>query len=166
VSAPYRIERLAGQDRSAFSCGEPELDQYFRRYIGQDVRRDIARAFVALTSPGEIAGFYTLSASSVRHEDLPPGSTRKLPRYPVLPAVLIGRLAVALDHQAVGLGFALLADAVTRVSDAEIGACLVLVDAKTEAAMRFYQRHGFAPLDAGHRRLFLPVGRGLTGLGR
>ena len=81
-------------DRTAFSCGAPELDRYIRRFASQDVKRDIARVFVALDrESGAVAGYYGLSAASFRRDTLPADIARRLPHYPV-PAVLLDRLAV------------------------------------------------------------------------
>ncbi|HEV7820450.1 MAG TPA: GNAT family N-acetyltransferase, partial [Burkholderiales bacterium] len=85
----------AAHDRQTFSCGAEPLDRYLQTQATQDVRRHIANCFVA--SPVEsnvVAGYYTLSAASIPVADLPEEQTRKLPRTPVLPAALIGRLAV------------------------------------------------------------------------
>ena len=86
-----------------------------------------------------------------------PEIVRKLPRYPVVPAVLLGRLAVARHYQGQGLGGILLADALRRPSRAEFGVFAMVVDAKDEAAQRFYEHHGFTILAGETRRLCLPL---------
>ena len=78
-------------------------------------------------------------------------------RYPVVPAALLGRLAVARSHQERGLGGALLADAIQRSARAELGVFAMVVDAKDDAARRFYEHFGFARLPGENRRLFLPI---------
>ena len=83
-------------DRNALTCGHDGLDQYLRRYAGQAIRNGLARVYVAEGDEGEVLGYYTLSAASVRQQDLPPDQARALPRYPVL-AVLIGRMATDAD---------------------------------------------------------------------
>ena len=75
----------------------------------QDIRRRVANCFVAAT--GYVAAYYTLSATSVPLADLPPEDAKRLPRYPTVPAVRIGRLAVDRRFQRRGLGEAMLADA-------------------------------------------------------
>jgi hypothetical protein len=45
------------------------------------------------TATSYVAGYYTISAASIPLVDLPPDQTRRLPRYPTVPAVRIGRLA-------------------------------------------------------------------------
>jgi GNAT superfamily N-acetyltransferase len=86
-----------------------------------------------------------------------PEIVKKLPRYPVVPAVLLGRLAVTRHYQGQGLGGILLADALRRTSRAEFGVFAMVVDAKDEAAQRFYEHHGFALLVGEARRLCLPI---------
>lgn len=154
------IEPLGPQhDRESFACGEPALDDYLRRRASQDARRRVARVFVAAgAAPGEIAGYYTLSAASFEKDELPAGIAKRLPHYPV-PAVVIGRLAVSRPFQGRGLGETLLLDAVRRVvrASASIAAYAVVVDAKNDAARAFYERYGFRPFPATPRRLFLPL---------
>jgi GNAT superfamily N-acetyltransferase len=162
VSAPaapaFRIERLARHDRSGFDCGVTALDQYFRNQVGQDVRRRVASCFVAVADQdGAVRGFYTLAAAGVALGDLPADLTRRLPRYPSVPAYRVGRLAVDRAARGQGLGAALLADAFLRASRADAAAYALIVDAKDETAAAFYRHHGFLEL-MGHRlTLFLPL---------
>jgi hypothetical protein len=86
-------------DRNGFRCGVEALDRYLREFAFQDIKRRVAGCFVMLDDADEIAGFYTLAATSVPLNLLPPAAAKKLPRYPVLPAMLIGRLAVATKRQ-------------------------------------------------------------------
>ena len=85
------IEPLsAAHDRDGFTCGVSALDRYLREQASQDVRRRIGNCFVAIDHETRaIAGYYTLAASSVPVAELPDTETRRLPRYPVLPATLI-----------------------------------------------------------------------------
>ena len=113
--AAIRIEPLGPEhDRSAFSCGEPALDRYLREQAGQDARRRVAAPFVASTDGMKVLGFYTLSATSIQLADVPVALAKKLPRYPRLPATLLGRLATDLSARGVGLGRLLLVDAIAR----------------------------------------------------
>lgn len=91
--------------------------------------------------------------------DLPGSVAKKLPRYPLVPAVLMGRLAVDSKNARQGLGGVLLADALVRVRRSEIAACALVVDAKDEAAAAFYLHHGFIRLRDGRNTLLLPVRR-------
>ncbi len=162
MPARYAIESLGSHhDRAAFSCGVEALDRYLRQQAGQDARRRIAAVFVVVdtASDREIAGFYTLSAASVRTAELPAPVTKRFPRYPQLPAVLLGRLAVDRRWSGQGVVALLLADALQRSyrHSEQIGAVFVVVDAKDEAARAFYHRFGFQAFVDEGRRLFLPM---------
>lgn len=147
-------------DRKRFCCGEPELDAWLQQRARQDQDRHLAAVFVLVpkVEPIRIAGFYTLSASSILLSELPESLTRKLPRYPVVPAVLIGRLA--RDTNFPGIGSHLLIDSLQRVArhSEEIAAAAVVVDAKHEKAAAFYRRFGFETLTGSPKRLYLAMG--------
>jgi GNAT superfamily N-acetyltransferase len=147
-------------DKAAFACGQPVLDEYIRRYASQDVRRNVARVFVAtpVEKPEQFAGYFTLSAGSVRCADLPAALAGRLPRYPI-PVALIGRLAVATAFQGRGLGSILLADACRKVvaASAVLAVVAIIVDAKDATAVAFYEHFGFRPLPGQPDRLLLPV---------
>ena len=149
----YRIELLNRHVRAAFSCGSPELDLYFQERATQDMRRRVASCFVALDDAGEVAGYYTLAATSLVLDQLPDERAKRLPRYPTIPAVLLGRLAVALSHQGKRLGGALVADALLRASRSEVMAYAMVVDAKDDVAAHFYAHLGFERLGDDKRRL-------------
>lgn len=153
MTQPYRIEPLSGQDRSAFASGSEALDRYLQQQAKQDMRRRVASCFVAVDATGEIVGFYTIAASSLVLDLLPADQAKRLPRYPTVPAVLLGRLAVAQAHQGKRLGGALVADALLRATRAEVMAYAMVVDAKDDAAVRFYQHLGFERLGDDQRRL-------------
>jgi len=156
--APFRVAPLgADHDRTAFASGSEPLDRYLRERVTQDVRRRVAACFVALAEDARIAGYYTLASASVPLVDLPVDIARKLPRYPAVPAVRMGRLAVDRAFMGQGLGAALLADALERSARAEVAAYALLVDAKDEAAAAFYRHHGFIGLTDSPLTLFLPL---------
>ena len=159
MAGSLRIEPLsADHDRSRFLSGSEALDRYFREQASQDARRRIATCFVAVNVPTQdVAGYYTLTATSVALNAFSTEITKKLPRYPVMPAVLLGRLAVARRYQGQGLGGLLLADALKRTSRAEFGVFAMVADAKDEAAQRFYEHHGVTLLPGEARRLCLPI---------
>lgn len=157
----YQIRLLdADVGVAAFHCGHSSLDEYIRRYASQDVRRNVARVFVATAEDDfrRLAGFFTLSAGSVSCSSLPKSMARKLPRYPV-PVALIGRLAVDVEFQGKGLGSILLADACKKVAQASevLAMAGIIVDAKDETAASFYRHFGFSPLPGQPDRLMLPA---------
>lgn len=161
TNRPFRIEVLGrGHARAEFSCGSPELDKYLRQQARQDAAKRVAAAFVLLEPPApRVLGFYTLSASSVSTDELPPDFGKSLPRYPQLPVVLLGRLAVDLSCRGRGAGEFLLMDALHRSLDASanIGALAVFVDAKDAAAASFYRHFDFLALPGDSKRFFLPM---------
>ena len=159
MTFPFRLELLGGEhERALFRCGEDALDRYFHTQVTQDIRRRIANCFVAIeTITSNIAGYYTISAASIPLVDLPPEEIKRLPRYPTVPAVRIGRLAVDQRFQGRGLGAALLADATTRTLKADAAAFTLLVEAKNDRAVAFYQHFGFRILASRPRTLFLPL---------
>jgi ribosomal protein S18 acetylase RimI-like enzyme len=159
TSAAFHFEPLGGQhDRKSFRCGEDALDRYLQTQATQDIRRNIANCFVAVeTATGQVGGYYTLSGASVALVDLPPEETKHLPRYPTVPAVRIGRLAVDETFHGRGLGATMLMDAANRTMRADAAAIAILVDAKNDQAVAFYERHGFCAVVDQPRALFLPI---------
>lgn len=157
--APFRLEALASHhDRLAFASGEELLDQYFKAQVSQDIRRHITNCFVAVeTTTGQVVAYYTLASTSIPTPDLPPEDAKRLPRYPTMPAVRIGRLAVDKRFQGQGLGKALLADAALKSMAAAPASFALLVDAKNDKAVEFYKRHGFRQLVGLPNILFLPL---------
>lgn len=146
-------------EKDAFHCGQQDLDVYLRRYAPQDVRRSVARVFVATPrdEPRRPAGFFSLSAGSVSAEDLPLDLAPKLPRYPVAVA-LLGRLAVDETFKGRGLGSIMLSDACKKVIQASrvLAVAALLVDAKDPSAAAFYRHFGFVALPGRPDRLLLP----------
>lgn len=144
-------------DRTEFNSGSEPLDRYLKEQVTQDVRRRIAACYVALDDGQRIAGYYTLASASLLLADLPATTAKKLPRYPTVPAVRMGRLAVDQAFKGRGLGEALLADALARAGRSEIAAYALMVDAKDKAAEAFYRHHGFIALPDSTLMLFLPL---------
>lgn len=114
---------------------------------------------VEAAAPTCIVGYYTLSAFTVELNDLPAAMQTKLPRYPTLPATLIGRLARDAKYSGQGTGPLLLIDAVKRAlaQTAQIASLAVVADAKDALALRFYRDHGFALLGTSTNRVFIPM---------
>jgi ribosomal protein S18 acetylase RimI-like enzyme len=157
-SAPFLLAPLdAAYDRAAFNCDAEPLNRYLREQATQDIRRRVAACFVALADGNRIAGYYTLASASLLLADLPASTGKKLPRYPTVPAVRMGRLAVDQAFKNQGLGGALLADALDRAARPEIAVYALIVDAKNEVAAAFYRHHGFIALPDSPLTLFLPL---------
>ena len=155
----FVIEVLSSShDGLAFTSGSEVLDRYLQSQASQDVRRRISNCFVAVPPASTIiAGYYTLAASSIPLTDLPEELANRLPRYPVIPAAIIGRLAVDRQYRRRGLGAALLFDAVQRTMRADPAVFTLIVDAKDDDAVAFYRRFGFLPFASRAMSLYLPI---------
>jgi GNAT superfamily N-acetyltransferase len=160
ASAPgLSIAPLSDQhDRESFGSGVEPLDRYLRQQARQDVARRVASCFVLVENgrPAPI-GYYTLAATGIALAELPAMLAKRLPRYPVVPATLMGRLAVDARHRDKGYGEFMLLDAFSRVLRSDIASYAFVVDAQDDKAARFYQHYGFTFLVAGRQRLFLAM---------
>jgi predicted GNAT family N-acyltransferase len=144
-------------DRAGFDCGVAALNTYLQRQATQDVEKHAAVVYVALIKPPAIVGYYTLSQFSIDFVQLPEVVAKRLARYPVVSATLLGRLAVASEWQGQKLGETLLFDALRRslAQSAHIASAGVVVDAKDENAVAFYRRYAFSSVLGAEHRLIL-----------
>jgi ribosomal protein S18 acetylase RimI-like enzyme len=157
----YRLEQLGKHhDRAEFACGVESLDYYLKTQASQDMRRKANAVFVLVPreSLSRIAGYFTLCAYGLSQGTIPDAARKHLPRYPVVSATLIGRLAVSTIFQGRGLGSLLLAEALRKAYEnaSVVGSSMIVVDAIDERAVRFYQAHGFIKLTES-MRLILPI---------
>lgn len=155
----YTLEPLSSKHNKAdFSCGIEALERYLREQAGQDLHRFLAAVFVLEDLDNQrVAGYYTLAATSINLAELPSKLTKKLLKYPRLPATLLGRLAVDSRYKGLGLGTFLLFDALYKSLNAEIASMAVVVDAISEQAKAFYEYHQFIPFHEQPSRLYLPM---------
>jgi hypothetical protein len=124
------------------------------------MRRNLAACYVlCVPDSSEIVGYYTLSATSVAFTDLPPELVKEAGRYRVVPAALLGRLAVDTRNQGQGMSTILLVDALRRTLRTGIGIQLVIVDALDETVVGFYERREFRRLADADRRLYLAMSK-------
>lgn len=148
-------------ERNTFSCPVKILEDYFHRYVSQDVKKGLTKCFVLINSQqSRIIGYYTLSALSIPISDIPQERINKGVPYPNIPAVLIGRLAVDMDFQHQGYGKFLIADAIHKIKNTPIGAAVLVVEAKNDSIVSFYERLGFIEfkeLKGTYRKLFYPL---------
>lgn len=155
----YHIELLNKQhDKKHFTCGEKSLDVYLQTQASQDMQRYVSATYVLTKiNDHEVIGYYTLSSSNIETNLLEMTILKRLPKYPLLPATLLGRLAVATAYQDKKLGAHLLMDALKRCYHAgrHIASVAVVVDAKNEQAEEFYKRFGFQQFIDKTNKLFL-----------
>ncbi len=162
LSAPAPL--TAEHDLSTFDCGEPALNDWLRHRALKNESR-FSRTYVVCAG-NRVAGYFCISAGSVERSAAPGKVRRNAPD--LIPVSIIGRLAVSLDHAGKGLGADLLSDALRRIAVASqsIGIGAVLVQAKDEAAKRFYLRCAeFIEYPEDSRTLFLPIETVVAGFG-
>jgi ribosomal protein S18 acetylase RimI-like enzyme len=166
VTEVFTFEPLSSShDRTAFSCGVPALDRYLRELATQDVRRRVSNCFVALDPSGKIAGYYTFAATSLPLTEFPSDQAKRLPRYPSFPACLVGRLVVDQRFRSRGLGSQLIVDAIARAVRAEPAIFALIVDAKDEVALGFYEHLGFQRFASRPMTLYLPIAEAARRIG-
>lgn len=159
--ALFRLESLGKHhDREGFTCGAQSLDLYLKTQASQDMRRKANAVFVLVPTgaSSKIAGYFTLCAHGVAPGTIPDAAQKHIPRYPLVSATLIGRLAISKDFQGQGLGSHLLAQALRKAYEnaSIVGSSMVVVDAMDGRALQFYEAHGFIRLPES-MRLILPM---------
>ncbi len=158
----YAIELLSAvHHRPGFSSGLESVDRYFREIARGHLEKGVSITRVIVEAdacePKPVLGFFTLSGIVVDAKPWP-GAPKGLPSQAV-PAVLLGRLAVAAEHQGKGIGAMLVATArqLAHETITRSGGIGLVVDAAHDQAALFYARYRFKPVSAGSLRLFLPA---------
>jgi predicted N-acetyltransferase YhbS len=153
------VKPLGQEDRAAFHCGDPELDSYFHQRASRDMREKLSAVFVLVwkAQPDVVLGYYTLSAQQVDAGELPEDLKKRTGKYKRIGVTLMGRLAVAKEHQGQQLGALLLVDGLRRSLQGtrNVMSFAVVVDAKSDIVAKFYERFGFVRLSGN--RLMLPM---------
>lgn len=150
---------LAGHhDRKIFDCGNGELNYWLSAVAQQHRAKGLSSTYVAVESDisTEILGFYALSLTELRGDEIPLAWAKKLPQK--VPVFRLGRLAISKNYQRMGLGGRLLANVISRVKKLsfEVGGVGILVDAKP-SAISFYEQYGFECLADHPQKLFLRI---------
>lgn len=151
-------EALAKHDRSTFASGNERIDQYFQQTVSQDIKRRYAACYVLIErESAKVAGFYTLSSHSIALTELAAEWSSRLPRYPTVPAALIGWLG--RDHAFRGqeVGAMLLYDAIARLAASPAGVHAICADTIDTDAAAFYQRHQFQAFASRPSSFYLPM---------
>lgn len=147
-------------NRAGFKCGQDSLDRYLHSQATQDIKKRVATVFVLIDQPdSNVLAYYTLSAYSIELAELDHALAKGLPKYPLLPATLLGRLAVDVNYQGKGLGEVVLVDALKRslAATAQVASLAVVVDAWDERAASFYHKYGFQEFKQHPLKLYLPM---------
>jgi GNAT superfamily N-acetyltransferase len=155
----FIVKPLEKEDRAAFQCGEEALDRYFRERASRDMANGLAAVFIVVPkdNPKTIAGFFTLSSQQIACDILPEQLRKKTGRYKSVGAILLGRMAVAKQFQNQKLGRFVLFAALYEAwkSTQHVSSFALVIDAKTEKVVPFYEKYGVCRLEAN--RLMLPM---------
>lgn len=149
-------------DRSRFTCDAEHFVTYLKQHASQEQRRDLAAVYVlTFQNSNEIIGYYTLSSYAISPENFPDELKKKLPKYTLVPATLIGRLAASNKFKGknLRLGESLLIDALLRAwtSRGAVGSWAVVVDSEPDTAS-FYLKYGFVSFPGHERKFFMTMG--------
>lgn len=150
------IRKLVGSDGiESFDCGQPALNQFLQRFALVNQNSNSSQTYVSCNS-GSVVGFYSLTVGCVELASAAPRVVKGIPKHPI-PVMILARLAVDLPHQGIGLGKALLKDALMRTAQAAdiAGIRALLVHAKDESARQWYLNWEFEPSPSDPFHLFL-----------
>jgi GNAT superfamily N-acetyltransferase len=148
--------KLTGADAvEEFECGQPALNQFLQRFALASQQAHSAQTYVCCYQ-AKVIGYYSLAVGSVVAAAASPRVMKGMPQRPV-PVMILGRLAVDLSHQSLGLGKALLKDALKRTAQAAdiAGIRALLVHAKDQTARDWYAQWEFEPSVTDPFHLFL-----------
>jgi GNAT superfamily N-acetyltransferase len=134
-------------ERSQFDCGEPALDEWLRRYAGQNRRRDTAATWVIADVNDRIAAYASIAMTGIDRSAAPAGLAKHAPD--LVPALLLGRLAVDRHYSGRGVGTALVAHVLATAVElnTQAAARAVVVNAINPNARRWWEHLGFHPFD-------------------
>lgn len=157
----WKEEAIArSHDRQSFDCGDPAMNDFFRRYARQSHEQNASKTFCAIevATPSRVFGFYTLAPSAVTHQDVPASMTKGLAQHEVA-GFKLARIATDVTVAGHGLGGQLLAAAALRCLRiaSEAGGVLLIIDAKGERAAKWYASYGAEPLATQPLTLVMPL---------
>ena len=134
-------------NREQFDSGTPALDEWLRRYAGQNRRRDTAATWVIADVDDVVVAYASVAMTGIDRSAAPAVVAKGAPDP--IPALLLGRLAVDRRHANLGIGTALAAYVLaTAVELNEKAACrAVVVTALNASARTWWERLGFHPFD-------------------
>jgi GNAT superfamily N-acetyltransferase len=141
-----------------FQSGEPALDLWLKERALSNMQNSASRTYVVCPSGSvKVTAYYALSMGQILNREATGSMRRNMPQH--IPAVILGRLAVDSTAQGIGMGGALLRDAVDRSVKAasQISARLLIVHAISSSAEAFYLHYGFTPLPADTPTLALDL---------
>ena len=157
----WREEPIAkSHDRKSFDCGDVRMNDFLRRYARQSHEQNASKTFCAIDdgAPGRVLGFYTITPSAVVYDQAPPAMSKGLAQHEIS-GFKLARLATHVDVAGQGLGGQLLAAAALRCLRiaAQSGGVLLIIDAKSERAAKWYAGYGAEALRDHPLTLVIPL---------
>lgn len=153
-------------DRAAFSCGVPQVDNFFRQTANRLAKANNLRTFVMVSPHGEVMGFYSVTAHAVDYTELPNRYARHRPRHGSIPAAYISMIGVDRKFQRSGHGGVLLADCLARIAHVaeDLGMAVAMLDVlncgdpqQVQRRQMLYASYGFQPLHSNPLTMFIPL---------
>lgn len=134
--------------RDGFTSGDPSLDEWLRRYAGQNRRGNAAAVWVIADRGHRVACYATLSMTSVDRAVSPAALAKGAPIQ--VPALLVGRLATDTRFTGLGLGTQMVKHILATAAELNLKAACraVVVTALNPTAFRWWQLFGFDPFDS------------------
>jgi len=129
---------------AGFDCGSAAQSEWLVRHALQAHQSGTSRVYVVSEETDEgqrVVGYYAVAAGSVAPATDPQRLAQGAGRYNQ-PVVILTRLGVDLSCQGMGLGKALVVDALRRVASASevIGVRALLIHCENDTARDFYLR--------------------------
>lgn len=137
--------------REGFGSGTPDIDEFFRRYAGQNHFRHHIGVTYVMHIDGRILAYATLTAGEIEPSELSAVASSQPLAYRA-PVLRLARLGVDSTAQGRGLGTEMLhtvADIAAEMRT-RVGCVGMVVDAKPDSAA-FYEVRGFRRLPVTSR---------------
>ena len=133
--------------RDEFTSGDASLDDWLRRYAGQNRRGNTAAVWVITDPAHRVVCYATLSMTSVDRSARPTPLAKGAPLQ--VPALLVGRLATDTRVTGLGLGTHMVKHILATAAELNVKAACraVVVTALNPAAVSWLQPFGFDPFD-------------------
>ncbi len=141
-----------------FDSGKPALDVFLKDMAFHNQQQGYSRTFVIATEDDRVVGYHSLCAGMISRNSAP----RQVKGHNApgeIPVALLARLAVDRRSQGMGLGKALLKNALLAVvsSSQFVAFRAVMVHALDDEAEAFYLKFGFRTAKGLERTLLLPT---------